>query len=118
METPLTDIIDRISILKLKMERIGQQQFQEEFDAHQAALKKFENRGTHIRQEWIDILYEINKETWDLTVSIVQTAKKENELAKIGRLHLERLILNKKRVAVKNKIAEETGSGVRDIEVN
>lgn len=118
MEISLTDIIDRISILKLKMERIGEQEFQEEFDAHQAALKEFENRGIHIRQEWIDILYEINKETWDLTVSIVQTAEKENGFAEIGRLHLERLILNKKRVAVKNEIADKTGSGSRDIKMN
>lgn len=118
METPLTDVIDRISILRLKMERIGEKEFQNELDAYQEALKEFENRGIQIRPEWFDTLYEINKETWDLTSALKEASEIENELEEIGRLHMWRLVLNKRRVAIKNEIADTTGSGSRDIKMN
>jgi hypothetical protein len=118
MEIPLTDIIDRLSILKLKMERIGEKEFRDEFDAYQVALTEFENKGVRIRREWLVLLYEINKETWDLTIALREASEKENGLEEMGRLHIQRLILNKKRVAIKNEIADETGSGSRDIEMN
>lgn len=118
METPLTEIIDRISILRLKMERIGEKEFQDESDAYQAALREFEGRGIQIRQEWIDALYEINKEIWNLTTVLKEASEREGGLEEMGRIHIHRVFLNRKRVAIKNEIVDKTGSGSRDIKMN
>lgn len=118
METPLPDVIDRISVLRLKMERIGEKEFQNELDAYQKALKEFEQRGMQINQEWIEKLYEINKKSWDLATALKEAEEKGNGLEEIGKIHIHRLFLNRKRVAIKNDIADTTGSGSRDIKMN
>ena len=118
METPLPDVIDRISVLRLKMERIGKKEFEDEFNSYQNALKEFEQNGIQINQEWIEKLYEINKKSWDLAALLQAAEKNKNGLEKMGKIHIHRLFLNRKRVAIKNEIADTTGSGSRDIQMN
>lgn len=112
-------IIDRMSIVKLKIERIGLPELQKEFDTLKEALEEFKKEGTEIKEEWIDELYEINKEEWDLLEKMNNERKKDPiDYAEIGKLYLETEIVNKKRSEASNKIIEKTGVGFKEIKKN
>jgi|SRR3989338_7967878 len=117
MEISLPEIIDRITILKLKIEN-GGADFKEELEEYQKALKEFEDRGVKINPEWINELYERNKYQWGLESSLRKLKEKKEDLKEMGKLYIELQISNKKRVAIKNRIAENSGSGFKDIKIN
>ena len=112
------EIIDRMSILKLKMERIKDPYFQEEYSELKKSLEGFKEEGLVIKEEWLDELYEINKEEWDLLEKMNEEKEKGKDFDKIGRLYLQTEIVNKKRSDVKNRIVEETGKGFKEIKKN
>ena len=119
MKISPAEIIDRLSIVKLKMEVIQEPSLKKEYEALKAALEEFKNEGVKIKEEWINELYEINKEEWDLLEQMFkERAKKETNYAKIGGLYLETEKVNKKRADVKNRIIDETGKGFREIKKN
>lgn len=118
MEVPPSEIIDRMTIVKLKIERIGEPHLKKEYEAYKKALKEFEKRGIKIKKEWIKKLYEINKKIWDLEADIRKGKEGILGLEEVGRRALMIRDLNKKRVAIKNKISEETGIGFKDIKIN
>ncbi len=119
MEIAPAEIIDRYSILKLKIERINQSSLQDEFNELKKALEEFKQKGIEIKHKWINELYEINKEEWDLLERMNQERGKENiNYEKIGRLYLETEGINKKRSDAKNKIIEETGTCFKKIKKN
>lgn len=119
MEISPAEIIDRMSIVKLKIERIGNPALQKEFDALNESLEKFRERGVEIKEEWISELYEINKEEWDLLERMNEERKREEEdFEKIGRLYIETESVNKRRAETKNKIVEESGVGFKEIKKN
>jgi len=121
MEWSPADIIDRISIVKLKIERIGNPGLQNEMDALQKAIEGFKEKDIEIKEEWMNELYEINKEEWDLLDKMNELRKEEEseeKWAKIGRLYIETEGVNKKRAETKNRIIEETGEGFKEIKKN
>src|SRR3989344_7682916 len=111
MEIQPAEIIDRMSIVKIKIERIKNPILKKEYDALKDALNEFKSKGVEIREEWLDELYEINKEEWDLLDKMNQKRKGAKDLAKIGALYLETELVNKRRAEAKNKIIELTGKG-------
>ena len=115
MEIPPADIIDRMTIVKLKIERIGNPALNAEMDALSDAIEEFRKKGIEIKQEWIDELYKINGEEWDLLDKMNKERKEGTDYRKIGQLYLETEKVNKKRAEVKNKIVEETGKGFKEI---
>ena len=118
MEISPAEIIDRMSIVKLKIKRIGVPELQIEFDALQNALDEFRNKGIDIKNRWLDELYEINKEEWDLLDKMNKEKKSGGDYEKIGRLYIETEGVNKKRAEAKNKIIEETKVGFKEIKKN
>lgn len=119
MEISPAEIIDRISILKLKIERIKDSRLINEFNALNQAIEEFKNKGIIIEDEWINELYEINKEEWDLLDLMNQERKNEFiNYEKIGKLYLKTELVNKKRSEAKNKIIEKTGKGFKEIKKN
>jgi hypothetical protein len=115
MDVPPADIIDRMTIVKLKIERIGDPALEEEMNALTKAVEEFRERGIDIKQEWIDELYKINGEEWDLLDKMNKERKEGGDFAKIGQLYLETESVNKSRAEVKNRIVESTGRGFREI---
>ncbi len=108
-----------MSIVKLKIERIGNPELQKEMNALKQAVDDFTKRGLEIREEWVDELYGINKEEWDLLDLMNQEKEKENiDYEKIGKLYLETEQVNKKRSEAKNRIIEKTGRGFKEIKKN
>ena len=119
MEWSPADILDRMSIVQLKIERIGLPESQKELETLKESLKKFKEKGVEIKEEWLDELYEINKKEWNLLGEMNQERKKEQrDYAKIGELYIRTEEMNKKRAEAKNKIIEETGVGFKEIKKN
>ncbi len=118
MEVSPADILDRMSIVKLKIERIGVPELQDEMDALQKAVDEFKEKGVEIKEVWLDELYEINKEEWDLLDKMNEEKKTGEDYEKIGRLYIETEGVNKQRAEAKNKIIEDTGEGFKEIKKN
>ena len=118
MEKSPGEIIDRLSIVRLKIERIGNPELQKEFDVLNEAIEEFKKEGVEIKDEWINELYEINKEEWDLLEKMNEERKRDKSFEKIGKLYLETEKVNKRRAMTINKIVEETGQGFREIKKN
>ena len=63
MKMPLAEVIDRYSILKLKLERLAPQNkeldviIRKEFEIYEGALREFKEEGINVKPEWIDKLH-------------------------------------------------------------
>lgn len=122
MEISLPEIIDRISIIKLKIENakdnVIKGDLKRELKEFEKALVDFEKKGIIIKEEWLDELHHINKHQWELEENMNAAKNNGPDLKEMGRVYTEIQISNKKRVAIKNRISEETGYGFKDIEIN
>ena len=129
MEIPPAEIIDRMTIAQLKIERLNERHVSKEYDAYKKAIEKFKDKGIEIKQEWIDTLHAINSRIWDLGAKereiahdIFETNANEEEndevLKEIGKRFIKVGKLMKERVDIKNKIARETGKGFEEIKLN
>jgi hypothetical protein len=115
MEIQPADIIDRMTIVKLKIERIGDPALNAEMEALSKAVEEFKEKGIEIKQDWIDELYRVNGDEWDLLDKMNKERQEGKDYAKIGQLYLETEQINKNRAEVKNRIVEETGKGFKEI---
>lgn len=144
MEMPLAEVVDRYSILKLKLERLAGQNNKElestikkelsvlaspqdkglksiiekELSAYDNVLREFEKKGVIVKPEWIDRLYEINGRIWDLEADIRQGKEDKLGLEEVGRRALKIRGINRERIEAKNLITKESGSGFFEIKVN
>ena len=118
MEMPLPEVLDRISILRLKIERIGEPHLIKEIETYNLALDELKDRNILIDDKWLLDLYKINSKIWDLESDIRKGKEGKLGLEEVGRRAIAIRELNKKRVAIKNKIVEETGIGFKDIKMN
>lgn len=118
MEMPLAEVLDRLSILKLKVERINEPHLKKELESFNYAIEEFKNRGTIIKDEWLNELYKINSKIWSLEADIRKGKENEIGLEEVGRRAILIRNLNRERVALKNKIIEETGIEFKDVKVN
>ena len=117
MEMPLPEILDRYSIVKLKVERIGEPHLKRELDAYAQAIEEYRKKGVRIEQLWIDQLYDINRRIWDLEADIRSGKEGKLGLEEVGRRAIAIRELNKKRISLKNAIIEKTGLGFKDIKM-
>src|SRR3989338_8618474 len=123
MRMLLPDIIDRISILKLKVQNSKTlfflNEFKKELSACESAIGEYKKEGVKIDSSWEEELYSINKYQWVLEAKM-KSLKDESQqnLKEIGKIYIQLHVSNKRRVAVKNRISEETGSGFRDVKMN
>ena len=115
---PLAEVLDRLSILKLKIERINEPHLKKEQEAFNIAIDDFKNKGIKINNSWLQSLYEVNAKIWDLEADIRKGKEGELGLEEVGRRAILIRNLNRERVAVKNRIIEETGIGFKDVKVN
>jgi len=118
MEMPLSEILDRLSILKLKIERINEPHLHKELGIFNEAIDDFKKKGVKINDSWLKDLYEINGKIWDLESDIRKGKEGELGLEEVGRRAILIRDLNKQRVSIKNSIVEQTGIGFKDVKVN
>ena len=115
---PLAEVLDRLVIVKLKMERVKTEDKRSEYEFYLNVLENYKKNGIEIKQEWIDRLYQANAQIWDLESDIKRGKEGELGLEEVGRRAIKIREINKIRISIKNEIVEATGSGFKDIKVN
>ena len=120
------DTLDRWSIVKLKLERIGNQ-FNDEFHVLEFEIIKIENnyQDFDIRQ-WCQMMYDINEKIWNLESGLrsgkeelknehyIFDAENSGVLSKIGMIAVMVRDYNRLRISFKN-IVNKLTSGYQEI---
>lgn len=124
VKVPFPEAIDKLSILMLKIERLTPEQkantefLQEEYEYYKMIVDLYTKDGVAVNEEWIAMMRDINGQCWDLEASIRQGKEGELGLEEIGRRALKLRDLNKERIARKNRIAKDSGTGFFEIKIN
>ena len=113
---PLSEILDRYTITKLKSERTN-----EDVSDELRTYKKEVDNPDYVERSnqiisFIDRLYEINGELWDTEGDIRKGV--EMPLEEIGRLALKVRDLNCIRNEIKAEIVETFSEGFKEIKIN
>ena len=113
---PLSEILDRYTITKLKSERTNED-VSEELRAYKREIDNpdYIEKSTLIIS-FIDRLYEINGELWDTEGDIRKGV--EMPLEEIGRLALKVRDLNCIRNEIKAEIVDTFAEGFKEIKIN
>lgn len=110
---PISEIADRYSITLLKSERIEGVNLQDELNTYKQELDKYKDI-----QQYIDRLYIINGEIWDLESDIRKGKENLLGLEEVGRRAIIIRGKNKIRVGIKNEMVEKYEEGFKDIKMN
>ena len=118
MEYSIPEIIDRISILSLKIKKSSNPDLLSELEEYEKELERLGNKsGLKMRKVWQKRLYSVNFKMWQLFTKM-EKAKENSDYVKIGRIYIQLLILNRDRTAIKNEIVDKTNDGFKDIKIN
>ena len=111
VEISIGELLDKISILKIKRKHIKDPQKVENISRELALLDQV--RPTNLAGELVQLehrLFEVNQELWDLELS-VRTPQSESEFGEAFIAHARRIIYtNDLRATIKRKINELTES--------
>jgi hypothetical protein len=125
MRYPLDELIDKRSIIQLKIERIEDEEdkrrLEKEFRDYTLAIEEYVGEGACSSEkvsEWHRRLYEAKGTTWDLEVNIRKGQTCNMPLEEIGRTAIKIRESNGIRVRIKSEIVKTTGIGYRDIKIN
>ena len=126
MEYPLDELLDKRSIIQLKIERfegekIEKESLKKEFSDYTFAINGYISKNVCTIEEiknWHNRLYEINGKCWDLESAIRQGKEGELGLEEVGRRALKLRDMNKKRIGIKREVVNKTGVGYKDIKIN
>lgn len=113
MKMPISEIADRYSITLLKSERIEGVNLTDELNTYREELNKYD--GIH---DYINRLYQINGEIWDLESDIRKGKENILGLEEVGRRAIMIRGKNKIRVGIKNEMVEKYEEGFKDIKMN
>ena len=114
---PVSEVIDRISICRLKVERIGEPQCKKELEYLEQHLGSYSFLNLDF-EKYLRRLYDINGKIWDLEADIRKGKDDGLGLDEIGRRAILVRDYNKIRVSIKNEIIRETKMGFEDVKVN
>ena len=116
MKMPLSEILDRYTITKLKSERTNED-VSEELSTYKKEIDNpdYVERSNEI-VSFIDRLYEINGELWNTEGDIRKGV--EMPLKEIGRLALKVRDLNCTRNEIKAEIVDTFAEGFKEIKIN
>jgi len=123
MKMPMSEIVDRYTITKLKSERTSED-VSEELDAYWVEIasaklvlaQRGEPRDLDEVDEYIKRLYDINGRLWSTEGDI--RSGKDLPLEEIGRLALKVRDLNCERNGIKAEIVEKFSEGFKEIKIN
>ena len=114
MKMPMSEILDRYTITKLKSERT-EEDLTEELAAYESEIKAKNADPTAI-QSFIDRLYKVNGDLWDVEGDIRKGV--DMPLEEVGRLALKVRDLNCERNGVKAEVVDAFAEGFKEIKVN
>jgi|TARA_B100000315_G_scaffold257184_1_gene305164 hypothetical protein len=126
MKIPIGELIDKMSILRIKVEKIGESQSKLEYEKYRKEIELFEDVNKKLIKRWCDQLYIINLQIWNIEYDLRQKISEcdnqkrdiiklfpKNKLKEIGKKHLLVQRLMKERDNIKNEITEITGDGYK-----
>ena len=108
---PISEIIDRYTITKLKSEKT-QENVSDELLAYQ---KELNNYNADL-DKYIQLMYNINSKIWETESDIRKGT--ELPLEEIGRLALKVRDLNCERNSIKANIVDQFSEGFKEIKIN
>ena len=111
MKMPISEIVDRYTITKLKSERTDEN-VQEELDCYLDEINSYDAN----LDEYIEALYIANGKLWDTEGDIRKGA--DLPLEEIGRLALKVRDLNCDRNAIKAELVEKFAEGFKELKIN
>jgi len=113
---PLSEILDRYTITKLKSERTNED-VSDELKTYKREVENLDyaERSNQIAS-FIERLYKINGELWDTEGDIRKGVKMP--LEEVGRLALKVRDLNCKRNEIKAEIVDTFSEGFKEIKIN
>ena len=117
---PLSELIDRYTITKLKDERIKDHDSKEDLRTLTRSICESLPLDSSMKKyiAWMKDLKEINGKIWDAEAEI-RAGLEENITAEEGwALCIKVRDLNRVRNSIKNEIVKETGEGFREVRVN
>lgn len=127
MQIQLPELIDRITISEIKIEKLRLPHLKEELEAYQEALNEFADKNIEIKQEWFDRLKKVNTKIFELEFAVREimdaddvwkSAEEKFGFAELGR---RVQIISKfvvERANIKNEIAEQTGYGFKEVKTD
>jgi hypothetical protein len=123
MKPPLPEVMDKLSILMLKSDRLpandpSRASVEKERAFYEKVLDLYRAEGVPVKKEWLEGMVEINGRCWDLEAAIRQGRDEELGLEEVGRRALILRDLNKIRIERKNNIAKECGLDFFEIKVD
>ena len=125
MRYPLDELLDKRSIVQLKIERVPEENDRErlkkEYLDYSQAIDEYVNEGVCTREQaemWFRELYTANGAVWSLEERIRRGQIGHLSLEEIGKTAIKIREANGIRVGIKSKIVESTGLGYRDIKIN
>ena len=113
---PLSEILDRYTITKLKSERTNED-VSDELQTYKREVDNpdYSEKSTEIAS-FIDRLYVINGKLWDTEKDIRKGI--DMPLEKVGRLALKVRDLNRKRTQIKAEVVDAFSEGFKEIRIN
>ena len=111
MKMPISEIIDRYTITKLKSERTNEN-VNAELDAYKKEIDKYKID----LEKYIELMYNINSQIWDTESDIRKGT--QLPLEEVGRLALKVRDLNCDRNAIKADIVDHFSEGFKEIKIN
>jgi len=125
MRYPLDELLDKRSIIQLKIERIDdyedRKRLLKEFSDYTLAISEYVyERICTIEQvnDWHAKLYEANGNVWDLEVNIRKGQIGDMNLEEVGKTAIKIREANGARVRIKSDIVKKVGIGYEDIKIN
>lgn len=112
MKMPMSEIIDRYTITKLKSERTSED-VSEELDAYRQEIDQCNDNEIN---DYINRLYDVNGRLWN-TEGDIRNGK-DLPLEEIGRLAIKVRDLNCERNGVKAEVVEKFSEGFKEIKIN
>jgi len=118
MKMPISEILDRYTITKLKSERTNED-VSEELRIYKEEIDnpKYDDKSKEI-QSFIDRLYEVNGQMWDTESGIRSGVADTLPLEEIGKLALKCRDINRVRNGIKGEIVDTFSEGFKEIKVN
>lgn len=115
MERDAGDILDKYSIAKLKVERIGSDENKRELGIFEQGFIEVKQKNPQYDWGQIgDLLYKINGLMWE-TEAALRKGQIDNDITKVAEVSIRTRKLNNIRVALKNFVNKLVSEGTQDI---
>ena len=125
MRYPLDELLDKRSIIQLKIERIDNDEERKnlilEFSDYTFGIGEYIGEKICTREqveEWHQKLYEANGNVWDLETNIRKGQIGDMSLEEVGKTAIAIRESNGARIRIKSEIVKVVGIGYVDIKIN